>query len=292
MAKAKSGGTRSYLRGRIANDVYSIGKDAKGKKQQVVRSLAESVTNPQTIAQMRGRMVMSTVMQTVSGLAPIIDHSFDNVPAGQPSISEFIRQNYARVKADVAAHPASGNTFSLNEYQEKGVKPGRYIISDGKGAELYIAMAGVSTGSKIQFMGFEATDTFATLKERWEVGAEGYLTLVWIGGSKKAYFFRVHLASGIADTTVISSENVATMFDIEDPLSLGVEVKLADGTITIGTSYSADALGLIATYKDANGGFYHNRTIMQVQSNLLYPADTVLPTYPEGTQRFLNGGEL
>lgn len=48
MAKSKSGGTRAYIRGRVGADVYSIGKTANGKKQQVVRSLAETVANPQT----------------------------------------------------------------------------------------------------------------------------------------------------------------------------------------------------------------------------------------------------
>ena len=71
MAKAKSGGTRSFLRGRVGSDVYSIGKDAKGNKQQIVRSLAESVANPQTLAQMRGRMIMSTIMQAVSSMSAI-----------------------------------------------------------------------------------------------------------------------------------------------------------------------------------------------------------------------------
>ena len=114
--------------------MYSIGKNAKGKKQQVVRSLAETVANPQTIAQMRGRMIMSTIMQAQSALKPIIDHSFDNVVGVQPNLSEFIRRNYALIKADVAANPSSGNAFGLNAYQEKGVKQGAYIISDGKAA--------------------------------------------------------------------------------------------------------------------------------------------------------------
>ena len=115
MAKSKNGGTRSFIRGRIGSDVYSVGKDGKGARQQVVRSLAEQVANPRSSAQMFGRMVMSTVMQTVSALKPIIDHSFDGVATGQPSISEFIRRNYALVKADAEAHPASGNQFGLNK---------------------------------------------------------------------------------------------------------------------------------------------------------------------------------
>ena len=63
MAKSKSGGTRSLIRGRVGSDVYSIGKDGKGQRQQVVRSLAETVANPRSQSQMFNRMVMSTVMQ-------------------------------------------------------------------------------------------------------------------------------------------------------------------------------------------------------------------------------------
>ena len=68
MAKSKNGGSRAYIRGRIGSDVYSVGKDGMGKKQQVVRSLAVQVTNPRSQSQMFNRMIMSTVMQGVSAL--------------------------------------------------------------------------------------------------------------------------------------------------------------------------------------------------------------------------------
>ena len=87
MAKSPVGGSRAMLKGRIGSDVYSVGKDGKGRRQQVVRSLAEQVSNPRTQAQMEGRMIMSTVMQAVAGLSAIIDHSFDGIANGQPSIS-------------------------------------------------------------------------------------------------------------------------------------------------------------------------------------------------------------
>lgn len=100
MAKSKSGGSRSRLRGRLANDVYSIGVDGKGKKQQVVRSLAESVANPRTLAQNKQRMILTSVALLSKALSPIIDHSFDGVPAGQPSISEFTRRAIAAYRDD------------------------------------------------------------------------------------------------------------------------------------------------------------------------------------------------
>ncbi len=110
------------LKGRIGSDVYSVGKDGKGRRQQVVRSLAEQVSNPRTTSQMANRMVMSTVMQAAKYFHDIIDHSFDGTPIGQPSISKFISLNYAELKK---------GTGLYNEYQEKGVKMNPYVLSRG-----------------------------------------------------------------------------------------------------------------------------------------------------------------
>ena len=120
MAKSKSGGTRSMIRGRVGADVYSVGRDAKGKKQQIVRSLAETVSNPQTQAQMRGRMIMATIAQALAALRPIVDHSFDNVVGARANLAEFTSRNYALIKSDVATHPSGNNYFGLNKWQEKG----------------------------------------------------------------------------------------------------------------------------------------------------------------------------
>ena len=292
MAKAKSGGTRSYLRGRIANDVYSIGKDAKGKKQQVVRSLAESVANPQTLAQMKGRMIMSTVMQAVSAMAVLVDHSFDNVPNGQPSISEFIRRNYALVKADVAAHPAAGNAFELNAYQTKGILPGAYLVSDGQAV-----LPKAIPVSQMQLLQISVQDTAATrtaksIRDAFGIADGDFITVVGINQDGGAAFFRVSLNFGVADETAITAANIASLFTIDNPLGLNVTTKLEDNVVTIGEGTTAVAsLGYIYS-KKVESGFEHSNTVLQNVGNIANPSDTVLPTYPLGTERFLNGGEL
>ena len=292
MAKRKSGGTRSYLRGRIASDVYSIGRDSAGKKQQVVRSLAEQVKNPQTVAQMRGRMIMSTVMQAVSAMAPIIDHSFDGVPAGQPNISEFIRRNYALIKADVAAHPASDNKFGLNKYQEKGIKKGAYIISSGK-AILPTAVSVENTKDGIMSFVFASSLTTAgQLRKAFDMGQEDYATLCMIDNHGKFAFYRVHVSYSLADETVITSENVAQLFDIDDPLNLGAKAAFSAGEIQIQADSFAAKAGSIIFTKKVGTEFEHSETTIGVSGTLDFTADVALPTYPEGTERFLNGGEL
>lgn len=299
MAKAKSGGTRSYLRGRIANDVYSIGKDAAGKKQQVVRSLAESVANPQTESQMRGRMIMSTVMQAVSALSPIIDHSFDNVATGQPSLSEFIRRNYKLIKDDVAANPSSGNRFGLVKFQQKTAAGGRYVVSAGKSkitdnflvqalGEVIISLpAGLTSLAKV----------IGALKFK----AQDYFTLIGLTGTGLGFFDRFRVVSPSDPSVAPSSSNISSIFSIESGSNVGLNPtfeftagsEIEDPAITIryGSS-SFSAWGVIGTEYEVGGGFHHTNSSLISATTLPFTADVALPTYPIGEQRFLNGGEI
>ena len=292
MAKSKSGGTRSYLRGRIASDVYSIGRDSAGKKQQVVRSLAEQVKNPQTVAQMRGRMIMSTVMQAVSAMSLIIDHSFDNVPNGQPSISEFIRRNYALIKADVAAHPASDNSFALSEYQEKGLKIGNYLIADGKALLPDSLQTGTIAGGGLIFLTGAAATTAGAIRAALGFGGEDFITDCFITGDGEFVFFRLNVSSALADETAITQDNVAQLFTVDNPLGLTLEWEFSGGMITVSVDGKDGYRGnAIISRKTANG-FEHNTCVLMGAGQATPAADVALPTYPEGTERFLNGGEL
>ena len=293
MAKSKSGGTRSYIRGRVGADVYSIGRDAKGAKQQVVRSLAETVANPQTIAQMRGRMIMSTVMQAVSELRPIIDHSFDNVPTGQPNISEFISRNYALIKADVDAHPASDNVFPLVAYQEKGVKGGAYIVSAG---EVITTLDTDQYEPKTVKVTLAADSTVAKLKAALGLGADDYFTWVGLKYNGDALYCRLHFNPAIADSTVITADNKNSIFTSEGNATVTIGIAGGEFTFTFsdGTSNSPSCSGVIVTKKET-AGYKHSTCVLKNYDMPEYNAaasDKVLPTYPVGTQMYLNGGAL
>lgn len=285
MGKSKNGGTRSYIRGRIGSDVYSIGKDGKGKKQQVIRSLAETVANPQTQAQMRGRMIMSTVMQAVAGMAAIVDHSFDGVVAGQPSISEFIRVNYAAVKADVAANPASGNAFGLNKYQEKGVKAGAWIIADGKAVS--VSGVALNAAAKTATIAISGDKTFADLLSALGLNADDYFTICAIDASAGFVFARIGFNAATAAATVLSADNIASVLTLSGNVSIVPSISGSDLVLTLG-ALSANN-GIIVSRKVA-GGYIHNDVVLATPSNPDWAADVALPTYPVGSQRFLNGG--
>lgn len=287
MAKSKSGGTRSYIRGRVGADVYSIGRDAKGAKQQVVRSLAETVANPQTVAQMRGRMIMSTVMQAVSAMRPIIDHSFDNVPTGQPSISQFISRNYALIKADVAANPSADNKFGLVAYNEKGIKQGAFLLSDGEAINKGLVWSENWMGFGIALTA--NTLTVAGLKAAigWKEG--DYHTLCLINSDGTFSFARLALADGLSDETAITSANVGSLFTQEGNAQVTVELKEND--ILFGFPTASFNAGVIYSSKTAVG-YVHSKCEMHATSYPTYCADVVLPSYPVGTAMFLNGGDL
>ena len=288
MAKSKVGGSRTYIRGRIGADVYSIGKDGKGSRQQVVRSLAEQVSNPRTAGQMFGRMIMSTVMQAVSALQPIIDHSFDGLPKGQPSISEFIRQNYALVKADAIAHPASGNAFGLNKYQEKGAKGGQFVVSNGTMA-VPSAVSALSNMMGIQLTA--QTLTVGGLKAALGLSADGYLTFVGILPNGSGLFVRAHVDTTLADATAITSENVSSIIKLEGNVAATVTVE--NNEIVVSPSIADELISFGVIVSDSIDGVWkHNKCVLKNKGTLSWTYDVALPTYPTGTQQFLNGGDL
>lgn len=285
MGKSKSGGTRSFLRGRVGSDVYSIGKDAKGNKQQVVRSLAEQVANPQTAAQMRGRMIMATIMQAVAAMRPIVDHSFDSVPAGQPNISRFISLNYALVKADVAAHPASDNTFGLNQYGEKGIKLGAFQVSEGQAAAIKGAV--IDGSAKTITIALGADLTIAGLRTALGLAAGDYFTLVSIAAAGQFVYNRFHINEALSADTTITSSNIGDVFKMDGNVSVTVTLSGSNIVATF-AAMSANA-GIIVSRKE-NDGFKHSSVVLAVPTDPQYTADVALPTYPIGQARFLNGG--
>lgn len=286
MGKSKVGGTRAYIRGRVGSDVYSIGKTASGQKQQVVRSLAEQVKNPQTLAQMRGRMIMSTVMQAVSAMAMIVDHSFDAFPAGQPNISAFIKENYGLIKADVAAHPASGNVFGINKYQEKGIKMGAWVISMGQAAGLPAAAAVLSASALTISLGSDTT--VGGLKSVLNLSDEDYFTLCAIPAAGQFVYVRVNINKSLADTEAISSSNIASLFEFDG--NVAVTPALSGSTITLTPAVFGANNGIIVSRKES-GTYKHSTCVLATPTSPAWTGDVALATYPEGAQRFLNGGE-
>lgn len=286
MGKSKSGGTRSFIRGRVGSDVYSIGLDGKGKKQQVVRSIAEQVSNPRTSSQMFGRMLMTTVMQSLSSMKPVIDHAFDGVVAGQPSLSEFIRVNYALLKADAQAHPSTDNVFGLNMYQERGAKPGPYIISAGN-AQVPAALAVNAAGVATITTGADSL-TVAAVLAALGMTTDEYFTIVGFDSNNEFQYGRVRVSPDANPETVITAGNISTVFMTDASCEFAFAVNGTNIDITTGISVSN---AIIISKKTANG-YIHNDAQLSEPNDPQYTADVALATYPIGQSRYLNGGDI
>lgn len=290
MAKSKSGGTRAYIRGRVGSDVYSVGKTAKGKKQQVVRSLAESVANPQTEAQMFGRMIMSTVMQNVAALRPLIDHSFDNVTGKQPNISEFISRNYGLIKADAIAHPSDGIKFGLNKYQEKGAKGGALVIAAGQVPNSSAVTFSVANGQLIVTL-TAGSETFGDLKAALGLEGGDYITMVEIMADGSLNYCRMYLSATAADSTELTTAALATLITVESEGEFDLTYNDANHQLLVTNIESANAIGYILSKKTASG-WEHNNAVMTPHTAIEWSSDVALPTYPTGAEQFLNGGDI
>ena len=300
MAKSPVGGSRAFLKGRIGSDVYSLGKDGKGKRQQIVRALAEEVANPRTTNQMFGRMIMTTVMQAVHTFKPIIDHSFDGVAVGQPCISEFIRRNYQLCKDDAQAHPSSGNKFGLVKYGEKGARFGIYVLSQGN-AQYPAAITPADGGQSLR-VAVGSTLTYGALKTAWGLKKDEYITLLSFVDPENAnnygrinlLYCRFHLKENLNEATVLTAANFLDAFDIEGnwtPL-----VSLTDGVISVTNGNDESVYyGLswsIVTRKKNSGYIHSSCKLSSFSGGMTFNSDTALPTYPVGEEQFLNGGEL
>lgn len=288
MAKSKSGGTRSMIRGRVGSDVYSVGRDAKGKKQQIVRSLAETVSNPRTQSQMRGRMIMATIAQALAVLRPIVDHSFDNVTGSRANLAEFTSRNYALIKADIAANPNSGNKFGLVLYNERGAKRGQFIVADGQ-ANVPNALT-LTKDSGLLTITLAADDlTIGGLKSVLGMTSEEYFTLVGLDAAGQALYERFRINPSMSASTVISADNLANVFATEG--NAVAAVTLSGNTISILLEAVATCCAVIVS-KKANGKYIHNEAVLGGGTNFENAANVALPTYPVGQQDYLNGGDI
>lgn len=330
MAKSKSGGTRSYIRGRVGADVYSIGKTASGSKQQVVRSLAESVANPQTLSQMVQRMLMTTVSEACKVLKPIIDHSFDGVPDGQPAISEFMKRNLPLLKAFYENGAESGYQYALNEYQERAGLCGAYIVSSGKKRfpegegdvwHFYPGTSDVMCECVVNVPVKDNKQTFGDFAKCWPLGRDGYLTIVGIqatGAHKSRFvYYQLKLRSDVADDYVMCSWdaesgertfkcNIEDVFEVETNMNLMAYIYGAysdpEDETSLGPKFDGNqdteaqggCYALIGSWK-TKAGWEHNtaRLDCDLANTAHYRNNSnVINTYPIGTQRFLNGGDL
>ena len=124
MARSKIGGAFGMLRGSIGSVTYSTKKTTSGKTEQIARQKAQSVTNPNTTAQIMQRMKLGPAQRFFDAFEQvvakgIISHSFEAIPYGNASRTHFIS---LAMKEEAAVYVPKGVDFFV---------PGEYVVSEG-----------------------------------------------------------------------------------------------------------------------------------------------------------------
>ena len=121
-----------------------------------------------------------------------------------------------------------------------------------------------------------------------------YLTLVALTSEKKVVSFRISVKDDADETTVLATDNITTLFEIEGNITLSPY--LANGVLCFAfgdSSINVTPVGGIIVSKKTTSGFKQSRLQWDSSTGPARPkADVVLPTYPIGTEMYLNGGDL
>lgn len=288
MAISRNGGTRSRLRGRVGSEIYTKGKDAFGKSQQIVKAMPEKVENPQSASQMKTRMIMATVQQAKSSMAVIIDHSFDKVKTPIANLSRFVSLNAKLVRADLDEHPSEDNQFGLNAYKEKGIKMGAWLISEGYAAAPIFDADAQAQGKYI--FDFDAAQwTLADIMSRLGMYSADYLTFCAISNGGDFLFCRYRFNPAIPADTIATADNISSFFLTEGNIKFAVSV--AGEGLVFDMSPAIECHGVIKSVK-TRSGYNHSTCQMYCVGNVARPASEAFPSYPVGKVNYLNGGDI
>ena len=187
---AKGIAINGQLRGKLGGTVYY-----RSNGQQISRSKAENVSNPNTQPQRIQRMIMATVMQAYSLTKEITDHSFEGIKYKQDSMAFFQRVNANKLRAMIsAANPAFQPSFTAPKLQ--ALIPNGYTISRGSLAPVPYSYVKIDGGQHAASFGVETglatggviTDiTNAQFVHALTANAGDMITLVWFEGDSTLY---------------------------------------------------------------------------------------------------------
>lgn len=141
---AKGIAINGQLRGKLGGTVYY-----RAGGEQISRSRNTSPANPRTILQQRQRAAFATMSQAQSSLRRIVDHSFEGVKYGQPSLSRFAKENLGilgLVTGEVLNYNIKGSTApQLNPYRiSTGSLPVVDTVLTDNGLRINLAVEQVS----------------------------------------------------------------------------------------------------------------------------------------------------
>lgn len=206
--------------------------------QQMSRARNRVVKNPKTAPQQIQRMIAATVGYAYAGLKQIVDHSFEGVAYGGPSMNMFRRLNMDALRATAAKASAGDNVGAFAMKGIRTVYPNSYAIS--RGSLPKIESYGINTGGddpNRAVIWCDASVTINSLLSSFGAQPGDQVTMVAINipegaGTLASYgdgarteirvgavaIRRLKFLTSYTEeqrTTEITSENFANLFDME-----------------------------------------------------------------------------
>ena len=251
MARSFQGGTRGFIRGKVASDLYQVTQDKRGRRIQLVRAVESSRVNNNTKLQALSRMQMALLMGSLKQFREIVDHSFETIPYGQLSIAHFVEINMPLIQADCREHWDENNQF---DYPTKGttdVRAGLFKIAEGSlSANPIISwgrpLSNLTIGC-IFFNSGSSTPTVGSLKSKLGVNVDDYITALVICGSglrrfNRFKYLRFYWSGALSDNTRITSSNVSQLFRTEGNLTIRSVTIDSGGTIIFQIGYQENGV--------------------------------------------------
>ena len=263
--------------------------------KQITKDRVYEVKNPRTEAQMRQRMLMTTIGAAYKTLKSIADHSFEGYSSGMQCMRQFNSRNLNRFKQAAAAK----GSVAFNEYKDGDVNPLPFILASGSLPGFAFKF---DVTSNLEIVGEKKDADFTTAEGIYAalgVQRNDLITFCTVIGegtilngvySYKAERFNIVRLYCDKSGTVAKPADAFTISTNNDQAS--VTMSTAANAITIKTG-EADFGAVIQSRKN-DSGWLRSDAVMIVNDTVISGVKTAnqLATYPVGTELILNNGPM
>lgn len=263
--------------------------------KQITKDRVYDVKNPRTEAQMRQRMLMTTIGAAYKALKSIADHSFEGYSSGMQCMRQFNSRNLNRFKQAAAA---KGNV-AFNEYKDGDVNPMPFILASGSLPGFAFKF---DKTSNLEIVGEKEGADFTTAEGIYAalgVQRNDLITFCTVIGqgtttngvySYKAENFNIVRLYCDKSGSVAKPADAFTISTNNDQATIAMST--AANAITIKTG-KADFGAVIQSRKN-DSGWLRSDAVMIVNGTVIADVKTAnqLATYPVGTELILNNGSM
>lgn len=287
---AKSKGFFGLRKGSTKSLTFSV---LDGK--QITKDRVYDVKNPRTEAQMRQRMLMTTVGAAYKMLKSIADHSFEGYSSGMQCMRQFNSRNLNRFKKAAAAK----GEVAFNEYKDGDINPLPFILASGSLPGFDYKL---DATSNLEIVGQKDDADFTTAEGIYAalgVQRNDLITFCTVIGegtvSNGVYTYKAERFDIVRlycdkSGTVAKAADAFTISTNNDQAAVSMSV--AANAITI-KSGEADFGAVIQSRKN-DSGWLRSNAVMVVNDTAISGVKTAnqLATYPVGTELILNNGPM